>query len=340
METAVDSGSYEARLESAARILREADDILVLSHASPDGDTIGSARALGCALRRMGKRVRCACSDEIPPQYGYLPDCCTKEAFEPKLIVAVDIAAQNLFGKTYRPMADRVGLCIDHHFSNGNYAAFTLLDAHAAAACEVVADLIHTLGVEIDVDIANSIYTGLATDTGCFRYSNTRPKTLRCAAEMMERGAEFARINKTLFETSSRARLEIEREAMNTLEYFANGRAAMIYITKDMCRRAGIVDTDMEGLPSIPARIENVLVGVTVKEKESGFYKISLRTNGGVNASAICSVLGGGGHTAAAGCAFRGGLDEARQKMRELVSAALAPFEPAAGGAPNGEGTA
>lgn len=335
MEKSVSAENYESRLNTAVQILREADDILVLSHASPDGDTVGSARSLGCALRKLGKRVRCACSDPFPPQYAYLPECSSDEPFEARLIVAVDIAAPKLFGAKLRPLAASVGLCIDHHFSNENYAAFTLLDPKAAATCEIVADIVNQLGVEFDKDIANGIYTGLATDTGCFRYSNTRPKTLRCAARMMEYGADAATINKALFETSTRARLAIERDAMNTLEYFAGGRAAMIYITKAMCEKAGIRETELEGLPSMPARIENVLAGVTVKEKEPGVYKISVRTNGGVNASKICAALGGGGHAAAAGCQFTGTLASALEKMRALTEEALSQYN--GPGAVNGQ---
>ena len=239
MTHVVENSSHSCPIQTAAEYLKAANDILILFHTDPDGDAVGSAFSFCRALQKMGKRARCECSDPVPKKYGYLLSGVRQDTFEPKCIVSVDMAAPNLFGDKLAQYADKVDLCIDHHVSNTFYARNTLLDGKAAAACEIMADLIELLGVEIDVYIASSIYTGLSTDTGCFRYSNTTPKTLRCAADMIEKGACSAQINKDLFETASKGRLEMERRVLNTLEYFHEGRTAMCASHRKCAKRRG-----------------------------------------------------------------------------------------------------
>lgn len=310
-------------LEQVVTLLRGAERILILTHKSPDGDTMGSAFALCRVLRKLGKSANVLCSDTFPAKYSYLYEQLTMEPLEPELIVASDIATTDLFGKMLEPYADRVGLCIDHHPSNTGYAGFSFVDPKAAATCEIMTELIDLLEVELDKSIAECLYTGIATDTGCFCYSSTTPKTLRTAAYLIEKGADSKRLNKLLFETKSRGRLRLEAMALASLEYHFGGRAALIVLSKDMMAEAGIDESEAEGIPSIPARIEGVIAGITLKEKETGVYKISLRTGMQLNASNICAQLGGGGHAAAAGCTIQGSLDDAKLTILKAVGAAL-----------------
>lgn len=319
---------YRESLTAACHILRNAGRILILSHLSPDGDTIGSAFALGRALLRRGHTVRIECSDAFPEKYDYLTEGLVFPEFEPDIIVTTDIASENLFGERLSRYAGRVNLCIDHHPSDSLYAAQTLLNPHAAATCEIIPDILDTLGVPIDPAIANCIYTGIATDTGCFRYPNTTPATLRLAARLIDSGADAPMINKRMFETVSRQRLAMETMALGTLEYHFGGKAAVITITHEMCEQTGLDESDLEGIPSLPSRIEGVLAGITVKEKGDGLIKISVRTNGRVNASDICARLGGGGHANAAGCSLEGyTVGQARDTVLAAVEKALAGRE-------------
>lgn len=324
-KTYLSGGERVKTLEKAVWLLLGAENVLILAHKAPDGDTMGSAFALARVLIKLGKTAQVICDDPFPPKYNYLfkglrSDHCRTDNFIPEFIVATDIASIELMGKSLAPFYDKIGLCIDHHPSNTGYADFTVVDPTAAATCEIVAEIIDLLDVEIDDDIANCIYTGLATDTGCFRFSNTTPKTLRTAAAMIEKGADSVKLNKLLFETKSRGRLEMERMALESLEYYFGGLIAMITLTRAMTKKAGIADSETEGIASIPARIEGVEVGITLKEKEDGFYKISLRTSGKFNASDICASLGGGGHAAAAGCRVEGDLDEVKRKILKAVN--------------------
>jgi Exopolyphosphatase-related proteins len=310
-------------LGQAAEMLRGAGRVLILSHKSPDGDTMGSAFALCRAVKKLGKAAAVVCSDPFPAKYGYLHEGLQPEQFEPDLVVASDIATTDLFGKALEPYAGRVDLCIDHHPSNTGYAAFSFVDPRAAATCEIMAELIEILGVEIDKDIANCLYTGLATDTGCFCYSSTTPKTLRTAADLIEKGADSIRLNKLLFETKSRGRLHLEALALASLEYHFGGLAALIVLSKEMMTQSGVDDAEAEGIPSIPARIEGVVAGITIKEKDAGVYKISLRTGAALNASDICARLGGGGHAAAAGCSLEGPLGDVKRMILDAVGKEL-----------------
>lgn len=310
-------------LEAAAKRLLAQDDILILTHSSPDGDTVGSAFALCMALQKLGKRVRVECSDPIPSKYGYFTDKVEKIDFNEKFVVAVDIADTKLLGENLSGYADKVDLCIDHHGSNTHYAKEFYVEPTAAAAAQIISKLVPLMGVEIDTDIANAIFTGISTDTGCFRYTNVTPETHRAAADMIERGAQAGMINRLMFETKSRSRMEIERRTLDTIEYFADGRCAVVYTTLDMMREAGTIDGDMEGISAMTRQIEGVAAGVTLREQSGGKFKISLRTSDELDASKICAQFGGGGHKAAAGCAMSGTLDEVKAAIVGAVCAAI-----------------
>ena len=310
-------------LESAAKTLLSKDKILILTHRSPDGDTIGSGYALAMALRKLGKSVKVDCTDPFPEKYSYFTDKLEKLEFDEEFVVSVDIADTKLLGEKLSDYADKIDLCIDHHGSNTKYAKEYYVEASAAAAAQVIAKLIRLMNVEFDKDIANAIYTGITTDTGCFRYTNVTAETHRIAADMIDCGAEAGMINRLMFETKSRSRLEIERRVMDSIQFYLDGRCAIAYATIDMMKESGAVDSDMEGVSSLPRQIEGVMAGITLREKNNGKFKVSVRTTDELDASAICANFGGGGHKAAAGCMITGTLNEAIEQIIEVVRQAL-----------------
>lgn len=310
-------------LESAAKTLLSKDKILILTHRSPDGDTIGSGYALAMALRKLGKSVKVDCTDPFPEKYSYFTDKLEKLEFDEEFVVSVDIADTKLLGEKLSDYADKIDLCIDHHGSNTKYAKEYYVEASAAAAAQVIAKLIRLMNVEFDKDIANAIYTGITTDTGCFRYTNVTAETHRIAADMIDCGAESGMINRLMFETKSRSRLEIERRVMDSIQFYLDGRCAIAYATIDMMKESVAVDSDMEGVSSLPRQIEGVMAGITLREKNNGKFKVSVRTTDELDASAICANFGGGGHKAAAGCMITGTLNEAIEQIIEVVRQAL-----------------
>ena len=216
--------------QTAVLRLRGADDILILCHKNPDGDTIGCAGALYLALKALGKNAAILCSDPIPKMYDYMELRWFDGSFNPAFVVAVDVASIQLFGENNNvpQYAAHTNLCIDHHASNSGYAYETLLDPGAAAACEFLLDVIVDMGVTITPQIANCLYTGIATDTGCFKFASTTPRTHMAAARVMEAGADVEKLNARLFESRSHARITAERMAMESVQpYLAEGESTV-----------------------------------------------------------------------------------------------------------------
>ena len=299
----------ELTIKQAAIMIAANKDILVLMHRSPDGDTVGCAYALCYALRKLGKRAQPVCSDAMPKTFSYITNGMEKQSFEPKFIISTDVATTNLLGDGLEQYKDRIDLCIDHHPSNTGFAEYGVVDGNAGACALIIADLIKEMGVEPDTDIANAIFTGVATDTGCFAFSNASAEIHRVAAEMIEAGAESAMITRRIFETKSRSRLELEKMVLGSLRYFHDGKIALVTVTAEMMSLSGAAESETEGIASIPRQIEGVMIGITVREKGSGNYRISVRTSDGADASRICASFGGGGHKAAAGCTIEGDLE-------------------------------
>lgn len=306
-------------IQEAAQRLQAHSRIRVLTHQSPDGDTLGCAGALCMGLRALGKQAQFVCTDPVPEKYRRMLAPLDEQTFEPDYTVAVDIADSRLIGLPEGETA-YADLAFDHHGSNTNWAQETVLDAQAAAACEVIQLLLHELQVPITAEIANCLYTGMCTDTGCFRYSNTTPRTMRLAAELMEAGAEAAAINMRMFEIKTRGRLAMEQMALRNLRYEMDNRIAIMVLSRAQIDECGATDSDLDGLAPIPRNIAGVQIGITVREKGPEDYKISVRTSNAVDASALCRQLGGGGHVRAAGCRLSGSLESVLQTLIETSS--------------------
>lgn len=315
----------QLNVQQMADRLRAADNILILCHKNPDGDTIGCGSALYYALKTMEKNAAVLCSDAIPSRYAFTNPRLFKGEFEPKLVVAVDVASVQMFGEgnAMAHFSRHVDLCIDHHAGNSGYADFTLVDGTAAAAAELLYQVIVAMDVALTPHIANCLYTGLATDTGCFRFSSTSANTHLVAAKLIEAGCNVEALNTLLFDTKPRARMEAERIARNHLEYYLEGRCAMIYLTRDEIEQSKVDPADLEELTSLPVSIEGVKVGLTLRQQPGGSYRISVRTAKGMDACAIARRLGGGGHSRAAGCELLGNLDNAKSAILAEVEAEL-----------------
>lgn len=312
-------------VEQAAARLRDADNILILCHKNPDGDTIGSGSALYYALTALGKTAAVLCADPVPARFSYTKPRLFRGEFEPALVVAVDVAGVQLFGDAglMPAYSRRVDLCIDHHAGNNGYAQYTLLDAGAAATAELLCDVIEAMGADIDAHIADCLYTGLATDTGCFRFANTTAKTHRAAARLIEAGARVEELNTILFATKTRGQMEAERMARSHLEYALDGSCALIWLTREEIEASKVDPSDLEELTALPIGIEGVKIGLTFRQQPGGSWRVSIRTAGGVNAVAVAQRLGGGGHLRASGCELLGTLDNAKSAVLAEAKAVL-----------------
>ena len=315
----------QINFEEAAEFLRENDCYHILTHASPDGDTIGSGFGLCAILRKMGKKANVYCSDELPKRYDFMYEGYEPMDFEVRTVVAVDVADPKLFGKNLAHYADRVELCIDHHISNTGYAKRTLIEPHAAAACQVIYKLLSSQKLtECDEKIAKCLYTGMATDTGCFRFDSCTSETHFAAAELMKFDIGAGKINRRMFDQKSRARLAVEQHVLGNMEYYFDERCSLATVSLDDINRTGLPAEEFEGIASITTVLETVEVGVFIRQKEEHKFKASLRSTGDIDVSAICAQFGGGGHIKAAGCSFETDMEDAKSKIIEAVGKALA----------------
>ena len=307
--------------EAAAQLLGH-DCFRILTHSYPDGDTLGSAFALTFALRKLGKKANVAINGSLPSKFGYLAENYEEQDFRHEYVVSVDVAAMTLLGDSVMQGVDSIDLCIDHHRTNTVVADNIYVEPDAAAAAEIIWELIELLGVQPDSDIAAGVYTGISTDTGCFCYNNTTERTHRISAEVMPY-CDWQNINYMNFVIKTRAKLQMERMIYDSMEFYADGRCAVVYTTLASQNAIGAGDDEMEGLASIPRQVEGVQMGITMREKEGGVFKISVRTNEGIDAAAFCKRFGGGGHPGAAGCSIEGDLDTVKAMLVKVAEEIL-----------------
>lgn len=305
----------------AAGALLATDDILILTHRRPDGDTTGCAGALCRALRQLGKNAYILPNPDITKRYAQMITPCYPPAdFVPKYIVTTDIAEETLFTGNAACFKGKVDLSIDHHRSNPLFAALNLVRPDAGGCAEVVYDVIMAMGARFAPDIAECVYIGASTDTGCFKYSNTTAHTHAVAAACLSAGIDGGELNRILFETKSRPRFEMERIVFDTMVFYEDGAIALARLERADIDRTGADMDDLDSIASLTRQIEGVQIGLTLTENADGTVKASVRTTKEMDASAICAKVGGGGHLRAAGATFDCGLDEAQKRILQAAS--------------------
>jgi phosphoesterase RecJ-like protein len=301
----------------AIDLLTGKDDILILTHQRPDGDTMGSAAALCCALRALGKTAYLYDNPQFADSQPWITEgYLAPEGFSGSFVVAVDTADKTLFPLGYSGGAE---LCIDHHPSNTRYAENTVLDSAKASCGEIMMEIVKGLNGGLSKTAADLLYIAVSTDTGCFVYGNTTGDTLRAAAELCDAGASNTALNKLLFRTSTKARLELESLMYSSFRYYNGGYTVVSIVTDEMMEKAGATESDCTDLASVPGRVQNSATTVLIRETDESLSQVSIRTNGAVNASEVCKAFGGGGHLMAAGCNVRAGVYEAEK----LILAAI-----------------
>ena len=307
----------------AAALLARQDNILILTHRRPDGDTIGCAAGLCAALRQLGKTAWLLYNPDITASNQiYAAPFWAPEDFQPEYVVSVDIAARSLFFPGGEAYFDRIGLAVDHHPSFEGFGEYSCVDASRAACGEIVYEICRELG-EITAEVALPLYAAVSTDTGCFVYANTTADTHRVAAALLETGIDYFAVNKRHFRTKSRRRLALEADLLGNMEFFHEGRGVFMAASRALMERVGATENDAEDLSQLAGIIEGVDCGAVLRELRPNEWKLSLRTgdNGRVNATEACRRLGGGGHAMAAGATIEGTLEEVEARVLEAIDA-------------------
>ena len=307
------------RAEAAGFLLAN-DNFCILTHRRPDGDTLGSAAALCLGLRQLGKSAWVLNPPEPLDNLDWLMcDITTDAVPENAAIVAVDVAAPNMLPREFGELADFCRLRIDHHGSSTPFAQEELVDSESASCAEIICDLLTLLGIQLDEDIADAIYVGIATDTGCFRYANTTPHTFLVASVCAQAGADIHGLNQDLFESNSLGKLRLQGWIAEHVKIFGDGDLAIVAIPRAVEDRLGVTEEDMANISSYARTIQGVGLAATLRQGRFGETKISVRAVPGYDAAAVCERFGGGGHTGAAGATTRLSLEEAAKLVEEYM---------------------
>ena len=301
-------------------LLRTFDNVLILTHIRPDGDTVGCAAALCAGLRALGKTAYLlpnpGLTDRIAP---YFQPYAAPTGFVPDKVISTDIATVGLFPENAMPYAQRVDLAIDHHPSFEAFGKANIVRPEAAACGELVYDILATLG-SITPEIALPLYLAISTDSGCFVYSNTTPQTHAIAAALLRTGIDYQTVNQVFFRTKTRKRLALEADMLNHMEFYDRDRVVFLFVPMSLIARLQATENDAEDLSSLGAQMEGVDCAVTFRELRPDVWKLSVRTGNRISATNVCRVLGGGGHAAAAGCTVDGSLVEVKHRILNAIA--------------------
>lgn len=302
-------------------VIRQNQSFLLTTHVFPDGDAIGPQRALAQVLRRMGKRVLCVNEHPTPKIYRFLDPAGTIKTYNEKLRARIekcdvafvlDVGTLERLGEVGDVVrcAGMKAVCIDHHKTNSHFADVNVVDKSVAATGELIYGLVKSLRVPITPKVAAALFVAVATDTGWFRFSNTKARTLRVAADLVDKGANPDRLYRAVHETVEWPRMELMRLVLKTLGSEANGRIAHLCITEEMLHETGATHEDAEDFVDIPRALGSVQLIILFREIKGGI-KVSLRSKDGPAVDELARKHGGGGHAKAAGIVIKDSLKNA-----------------------------
>jgi phosphoesterase RecJ-like protein len=313
--------------------IKDGQHILIASHAEPDGDSVGSLVALGLALKKLNKKITMYNPSPIPAVYRFLPGAGQivrqiKAVDTYDLALVLDCGDLVRIGETSAEV-DKIPMLIniDHHVSNTGFGHFQLIDTNACATAEIVYRLIDALKIPFDKAIATSIYTGILTDTGSFRFSNTNRAAFAISKAMTDAGVEPHNVAQRVFGTYSLGRIKLLNMALNSIEISDNGKLSMMTVTRSMLNTTGTNTEDLDGMINYARRIEDVKVAALIHEIKNGAgkftnmnrYHVSLRSDSSVDVAKIAGKFGGGGHSSAAGFQIESTLVALKTKIIELA---------------------
>jgi bifunctional oligoribonuclease and PAP phosphatase NrnA len=311
--------------EQIIDVINKSSIIAVTSHVVPDGDNIGSSLALCLALQKLNKQAVYVIDDNIPEVYKFLKGAKEAKRFDSSanhnydLVIALDCGDIDRLGKVKQLAENTKLINIDHHMSNTMFGEINLVEENASATAEITYKLIKSMGIFIDKDMAECIYTGIVTDTGMFQYSNTSEETHSIAAELIIAGVSPSDIFKKVYQNSPKEKVILMKEALKSLEFYFDDKVSCITISKAQIDNITKDDLDTEGIVNLARDISGIEAAVFLKEKEPNIVKVSLRSKDKIDVCAIAKEFGGGGHIRAAGCTITNSLEQAKQQLLQAI---------------------
>lgn len=297
----------------AAHELMLFDDILIVTHTKPDGDTSGTGAALCSALRRCGKNASLYANPGFTPRLlSYISPMIVSGEFKWKYAVSVDLADVDMFPEGF---SGEIDLCIDHHPSNPLFGKKNCVFPERASCAEVVLGIIEALTGSPSPYEANLLYIGLSTDCGCFRFGNTDESAHLAAAKLIAAGADIYALNQEFFEKRSMARIRLEGLLYSAFEFYYDGAVAFSLLSLEMLRKTGAVEDDLDSIASLPISVDGVELSVTIREQPNGTSKVSVRSGKSLSSAELCAAFGGGGHYQASGCTISEDIETAKKLL-------------------------
>ena len=330
------SSQTTTELDAVARTIREHDRYLLTTHENPDGDALGSMLAAKLGLDALGKDAVMYLYGQVPPpaEYGFMRlDELTRElpadAGE-RVLFAVDCANESRLGRDYEQLLAIAPLVIDldHHHDNTRFGDVNAIVSDASSTGEILRDLLRLLGVELTPEIAEALYIALVTDTGRFQYTNTTPKAMRLAAELIEAGANLHRVFQGVYESVEFAKLKLLARALERAQIYDGGRLVVSFLLRDDFLEVGAVEPYSEGIIDYLRAVEGSEMAVLIREpptRGGPKHRVSLRSRSDeLDVSAIARKGGGGGHRQAAGFSSELDLEDLIAFIRAEFAAAVA----------------
>ncbi len=317
--------------------LKNSNRILLASHANPDGDAIGSLIAMGLSLDVLNKKTTLYNESPVPAVYNFLPaverivqHIDRKNVYDTAIIF--DCSDLQRIGKDVS-IVSRIPVIIniDHHATNTHFGDFQLIDTSACATTEIIYRLLKKMAVRINKAIATSIYTGILTDTGSFRFSNTNRSVFAICEEMSGLGVDPHSVARHIYETYSLGRIKLLGMVLSSIEISCNNKLSIMILTKKMLNETNTQPEDINGFVNYAKGIEGIKIAVLIKELASnneepekpGRFNVSLRSDETVDVAAIAASFGGGGHSVAAGFSIESTLSDIKSKIINLAENCL-----------------
>ncbi len=283
----------------------KAKSVAVLPHVNEDADALGSCFAFAKMLRKMGKEAIVYVSSKVEARLDFIgKDYVIYDSnaeYNHDLCACLDCGDLERI-KERRKLFDKINnsINIDHHMTNTKFADANYIDGTASATGEILVKLFREMNAKPDDDTARNLYTAICSDTGCFKYSNTKPETLRIVADLVEYDFDHAEVVRLLFDSESLEQAKLKAEITGSIQSYDGGKISMVYADEKIGEKYGISKEDIPNLVEIPRRIEGTEIAVCVKHTDEG-YRINLRSNGAADVAKVAARLGGGGHIKAAG---------------------------------------
>ena len=324
-----------SKLSDIAAALAAAKTVLITTHRSPDGDGIGAGMGLLLALEKLGKRASFYNADPVPPSLGFLPflDRVTDQLGDfstPDVVVICDCSEPERVASDFLERVKApVWIVLDHHRTERVFGNYHHNDAAAPSSSELVLRVLDLLNAPIDKDIADCLYTGLAVDTGNFRFSNATERAFLAAARLVGAGTDASYVAHRLFEEQPIEKLRLTSLALDTLELFLGNRLALLSLTQAMLDKAGATPDEMDGLVNFPRSLAGCSVAALLFDPGAGPIRVSLRTSlEPVDVERVARAFGGGGHQHAAGCSIDASLEQAKRLLAAEAEKMLSEINP------------